>query len=144
MGHELAILWGAWWAGATLLSLGLIVLSMQRRRRISRAGDEAAQAALPTWRDDLLWGALTVLGGGFGLGVILLLLKDGHTARGLLASAIFGMIMLLGLLMLLKNGLAPNDVLRLEAEEPTKTPSLEAPDGEGVERLKYHKARSDF
>ncbi len=131
MAYQLTILWLAWWAGAALITLGLVILNA-RRRRSAQTGDEKAQAALPTLRDDLTWGALILLGGGIGLGVILWLLKDGHTSRGLLAAAIFGPIMLLGLLMLLKNGLAPTDVLRLEAEEASETASLGAPEEEGL------------
>ncbi len=144
MANQLMILWVAWWAGATLLTLGLIVLNARRRKRIIRSGDEATRMALPTWRDDLLWGALAVVGGGVGTGVLLLLLRDGHTARGVLASAIFGMIMLLGLLMLLKNGLAPTDVVRLEAQEPLGTPAHDTAEAEPVEWLHYRKAPTDF
>lgn len=144
MADQLKIWWVAWWVVAALLTLGFIVLSVQRRRRIRRSGDEAMRAVLPTWRDDLLWGALTVLGGGVGLGMLLFLLKDGHTARGILASAVFGLVMLLGLLMLLKNGLAPTDVLRLDVDEPLGTPGLEPPEGEAQDRLNYGNARSDL
>ncbi|HLW00676.1 MAG TPA: hypothetical protein VKT82_18610 [Ktedonobacterales bacterium] len=145
MAHEVLILWLAWWGGATLLTLGWIVLNARRRRRISHAGDdELALIGLPTWRDDLLWGALVVVGGGVGLAVNLFLLKDGHTARGILASSIFGLIMLLGVLMVLKNGLAPTDVLRLDAQEPPDALSPDATDSELLERLKYQNARSDI
>ncbi len=145
MAHELVILWLAWWGGATLLTLGWIVLNARHRRRITHAGkDELALIGLPTWRDDLLWGALVVVGGGIGLGVNLFLLKDGHTARGILSSSIFGLIMLLGLLMLLKNGLAPTDVLRLDVQEPLDTPLSGASDGEPLERLNYQNAPSDI
>ena len=139
MANQLMILWVAWCAGAVLLTLGLIALNARRRQRISRSGDEETRMALPTWRDDLLWGALVLVGGGIGTGVLLLLLRDGHTARGILVSAIFGMIMLLGLLMQLKNGLAPTDVVRLEPQEP-----LDAAEAKPAEWLHYRKAPSDF
>ncbi len=143
MGHELTVLWLAWWVGAALLTLALIVLNAQRRRRITHADKELPSVALPTWREDALWGVLVVVGGGVGLAVNLFLLQDGHTARGILASAIFGLIMLLGLLMLLKNGLAPTDVLRLDVQERPETPPREAADGESPERLHYRSAPSD-
>ncbi len=140
MGNELMTLWVVWWVGATLLTLGLIVFNVRRRRRIARSGSEESRRTLPTWREDALWGALTVVGGGVGLGVLLLLLRDGHTARGFLAAAIIGLIMLLGLLMLLKNGVAPNDVLRLD-QDPLASSASDASDSE---MLHYRKARSDF
>jgi hypothetical protein len=145
MAHELVIWWLAWWGGATLLTLGWIVLNARRRKRLAHAGqDELAVVGLPTWRDDLIWGSLVVLGGGFGLAVNLFLLKDGHTARGVLSSSIFGLMMLLGLLMLLKNGLAPNDVLRLDVQEAPDTPASEAASAEALERLHYQNAQSDI
>lgn len=144
MGYQLTVWWVIWWAGAALLILGWVVLNARRRRRLARSGDEATQAALPTWRDDLAWGALTVLGGGAGLGVILFLLKDGHTARGLLAAAIFGLIMLLGLLMVLKNGLAPTDVLRLDVVGSAETPPFDAPETTDVEGPVYPRGRLGF
>lgn len=141
MANLLASMWVAWCAGALLLALGLIVLNARRRRRISRSGDEATRDALPTWREDLFWGGLILMGSILGTAVNLFLLKDGHTARALLVSAIFGMMMLLGVLMLLKNGLAPTDVLRLDVQESAETP---APQGEGRDRLPYRGARSLF
>jgi hypothetical protein len=144
MAQQLMIWWVAWWVGATLLALGLIVLGVRRRRRIARTGDELTVMGLPTWRDDLLWGGLTALGGGACLGVLLLLLREGHTARGFLVSAVFGLLMLLGLLKLLKNGLAPTDVLRLDVQEPTEPPTLDSSSGEPLERLNYREAPSDF
>jgi hypothetical protein len=140
MGNELMTLWVAWWVGATLLTLGLIVFNVRRRRRIARSGTEESLRTLPTWREDALWGALAVVGGGVGLAVLLLLLRDGHTARGFLAAAIIGLIMLLGLLMLLKNGVAPNDVLRLD-QDPLASAASDASESE---RLHYRNARTDF
>ena len=145
MAHEVILLWLAWWGGATLLTLGWIILNARHRRRLTQSGkDDLALVGLPTWRDDLLWGALVMVGGGIGLGVNLFLLKDGHTARGILASSIFGLIMLLGLLMLLKNGLAPNDVLRLDAQEPPDSPLSDALSEPPLERLDYQNAPSDI
>lgn len=142
MAYAVMIWWVAWCGGAVVFSLGLIVLNARRRRRISRAGkDDLALIGLPTLRDDLIWGALVVGGSIVGLGVNLFLLKDGHTARGILSSSIFGLIMLLGLLMLLKNGVAPNDVLRLDVQE---LPAAPASDGEPLEQLQYRNAQSDI
>ena len=53
-------------------------------------------------------------------------------------------VLLLGLLMLLKNGLAPTDVVRLDVQEPGSSSAFDLPDGEGMERLKYCKAPSDL
>ncbi len=144
MAYQLTILWVVWSVGAVFITVGLIVLNIYRRRRMARAGDETPQSALPTLRDDLAWGALVLLAGGVGLGINLWLLRDGHTARVFLVSAVFGLVMLLGLLMLLKNGLAPTDVLRLDAEEATGTAPLDAPEGDGVEREAYPKAEQGF
>src|SRR6185437_12704047 len=145
MAHEVILLWLAWWGGATLLTLGWIILNARRRRRLTHAGkDELALIGLPTWRDDLLWGALVMVGGGIGLGVNLFLLKDGHTALGILSSSIFGLMMLLGLLMLLKNGLAPTDVLRLDVQEPPGTSLPEGASEQPLERLNYQNAPSDI
>ncbi len=140
MGNELMTLWVAWWVGAALLTLGLFGFNVRRRRRLARSGAEESLLSFPTWREDALWGAVPVVGGGVGLGVLLLLLRDGHTARGFLAAAIIGLIMLLGLLMLLKNGIAPNDVLRLD-QDPLASAAPDAAEGE---RLHYRNARSDF
>ncbi len=114
----LPIWWAAWWIGATLLAPGVIALNVLRRRRMALAEDEAMRAALPTVREDVLWGLLVLMGGGAGMGLVFWLLASWHTARALLAAAIFGLIMLLGLVMLLKNGLAPTDVLLLDETEP--------------------------
>lgn len=111
-----------------LLTLGLVLLNVFRRRRIARAADEGERIILPTLREDLLWGALVVAAGGAGLGVILWLLMGAHTARSLLVAAICGLMMLLGLVMLLKNGLAPTDVLRLEDAAPASELPVEALD----------------
>jgi hypothetical protein len=51
--------------------------------------------------------------------------------------------MLLGLLMVLKNGLAPTDVLRLDVQESPETSVPDAPVPEPLERLNYRNARSD-
>ncbi len=126
MKQQLPIWWTVWWAGAVLLALGLIALNVVRRRRLARGADTSTQAALPTLREDVLWGGLALLGGGAGLCVILWLLIGAHTARALLAAAIFGLLMLLGLVMLLKNGLAPNDVLQLDDAEPGEDMAAEA------------------
>lgn len=144
MSHLITVCWIAWCACAALLAAGLVVLSMVRRRHLARTGDEATRAVLPTWRDDLAWGGLVLLGGGVGLGVILGLLVDGHTARGILAAAVFGLVMLLGLAMLLKNGLAPTDVLRLDVEDSVNSPAPEVPEGEAVEAPTYWKPKPGF
>ena len=114
---ELPIWWAAGLAGATLLVLCLIALNARRRRGMLPE-DEATRAALPTLREDVLWGALVLVSGGAGLPVIFWLVANWHTARALLAGAIFGCLMVLGLVMLLKNGLAPTDILRLDEAEP--------------------------
>jgi hypothetical protein len=108
-----------------LLTLGLILLNVVRRRRLARAGEESEPASLPSLREDVLWGVLVLLGGGVGMGVILGLLEGFHTARALLAAVVLGFVMLFGLAMLLRNGLAPTDVLHLDASAPETADAAE-------------------
>jgi len=129
MKQQLPIWWAAWWLGTILLALGLVAMNVARRRRLARSADVSMQAALPTLREDVLWGALVLLGGGGGLGIILWLLLGAHTARSLLAAIVFGLMMLLGLAMLLKNGLAPTDVLQLDGEPEEATAAESLPEG---------------
>jgi hypothetical protein len=116
MRYELPIWWLLWWFGATMLSLVFLLLNARRRRSLT-SNPEAVGVSLPTVREDLLWAGLVILGGAGGIGIILLFLAGAHTARALMVAAIFGMVMLLGLVMLLKNGLAPTDSIRLDASE---------------------------
>lgn len=125
---ELPIWWSVWWVGATLLVLCLIALNTRRRRSATLTEDAATRAALPTLREDALWGALVFVGGGTGVAVIFWLVTNWHTARALVAGAIFGLLMLLGLVMLLKNGLAPNDILRLDEEPETAEAAASSPE----------------
>jgi hypothetical protein len=105
-----------WWFGATILSLAFLMINARRRRSLTYS-PEAVGMTLPTLREDLLWAGLVILGGAGGIGIILLLLTGAHTARALMVAAIGGMVMLLGLVMLLKNGLAPTDAIRLNTDE---------------------------
>lgn len=118
MGYYLAIWWSIWWAGATLLALGLMLLNAFRRRRLALKLDEIERAALPTLREEILWAALVLFPGGVCLGIMFLLLPAGHTARSLLMAVVVGLFMLLGLAMLLKNGLAPTDTIHLHPATP--------------------------
>ena len=110
MVHLLPIWWVAWWLGATLLALALILLNLRRRRPLALASRRMA-IILPTLREDLAWGALVVGVGAVTQGLVLWLMNGGHTARALLVVAFCGLLMLLGLVMLLRNGLAPTDTI---------------------------------
>lgn len=141
MGHTLLILWIAWWIGATLLSLGLLLLNSFRLRRVARQMDEVERLALPTLREELLWAVLVIAPGAVCLGSILFLLPAGHTARALLVEAVFGLIMLLGLAMLIKNGLAPTDSIRLYPATPDTTAAPEPEDTILAEEVEYEQRR---
>lgn len=123
MGFYLTIGWSIWWIGATLLAVGLILLNFFRRRRLALKLDEIERAALPKLREEILWAALVLFPGGICLGMMFLLLPAGHTARSLLMALVVGLFMLLGLAMLLKNGLAPTDTIRLHPEMPDSAAS---------------------
>ena len=118
MSYYLTLWWSIWWIGAALLALGLILLNGFRRRRLALKLDEIERAALPTLREELLWAALVLFPGGLCLGIMFLLLPAGHTARSLLMALVVGLFMLLGLAMLVKNGLAPTDTIRLHPATP--------------------------
>lgn len=125
MGYYLAIWWTAWWIGATLLSLGLLLLNVLRRQRFARKMDEVERSALPTLREEVLWAVLVLVPGAVCLGIMLLLLPAGHTARSLLVGVVLGLFMLLGLAMLIKNGLAPTDTIRLYPAMPDSAAASE-------------------
>ncbi len=129
MRYQLPMWWMLWWFAATVLALVLLLLNVRRRRSLANS-PETVGLALPTMREDLLWSALVVFGGSLGIGIILIFLGGAHTARALMVAAIFAMVMLLGLVMLLKNGLAPTDAIRLDANEAGWPEDLEpeAPD----------------
>lgn len=123
MGYYLTIWWSIWWIGATLLAVGLIQLNVFRRRRLALKLDEFERAALPKLREEILWAALVFFPGGICLGIMFLLLPAGHTARSLLLALVVGLFMLLGLAMLLKNGLAPTDTIGLHLATPDSAAS---------------------
>ncbi len=138
MKYHLPIWWTVWWIGAMLLTLGLILLNVVRRQRLARAGEKPEPASLPSLREDLLWGMLVLLGGAVGMGVILWLLEGFHTARALLAAVVLGFVMLFGVAMLLRNGLAPTDVLPLDAPA---SETAEAADESALEEIAYEQQR---
>lgn len=141
MRQNLLILWIAWWIGATLLSLGLLLLNSFRLRRVARRMDEVERLSLPTLREELLWAALVIVPGAVCMGSILVLLPAGHTARALLVEAIFGLVMLLGLAMLIKNGLAPTDSIGLYPATPDSAPASEPEDTILAEEVEYEQRR---
>ena len=137
----LVILWTAWWIGATLLALGLLLLNIFRRRRVARKMDEIERSALPTLREELLWAALVLAPGAVCLGIMLLLLPAGHTARSLLVAAVLGLFMLLGLAMLIRNGLAPTDTIRLYPETPDTAAASESEDVGQLQEIEFEQQR---
>ena len=137
MGHYLVMLWIAWWVGATLLALGLLLLNVFRRRRVARKMDEVERSALPTLREELAWVVLVVVPGAVCLGIMLLLLPAGHTARSLLVVAVLGLFMLLGLAMLIKNGLAPTDMIRLYPETPDSAAASEPEQAREFQEIEF-------
>lgn len=137
MGHYLVILWIAWWIGAALLAFGLLLLNAIRRRRVARKMDEIERSALPTLREELTWAALVVVPGALCLGVMFLLLPAGHTARLLLVEVVLGLFMLLGLAMLIKNGLAPTDRIRLYPEAPDSAAASEPEQARELQEIEF-------
>jgi hypothetical protein len=129
MRTQLPIWWTCWWLGGTALTLIFLLVNVYRRRRLANE-PEAIGLALPTLRENLLWAALVVLGGAGGMAIILPLLPGAHTARALTVAVIFGLGMLLGLVMLIKNVLAPTDAIRLDASQTIwdDPPDLDDPD----------------
>lgn len=134
MRYQLPIWWMIWWFGATIVSLAFLVLNARRRRSLAYS-PETVGMTLPTLREDLLWAGLVILGGAGGIGIIYLFLAGAHTARALMAAAIFAMVMLLGLAMLLKNGLAPTDSIRLNVDEATWPQDLGEDDPDDLDPL---------
>jgi hypothetical protein len=135
MRYQLPIWWMIWWFAATILALVFLAVNVQRRHSLTNS-PEAAGLVLPGLREDLLWAGLVIFGGAGGIGIILLFLIGAHTARALMVAAIFSMVMLLGLVMLLKNGLAPTDSIRLDAKETNWLENLEPEDQEDFDPLR--------
>lgn len=135
MRYQLPTWWMLWWFAATILSLVLLLVNARRRRSLAH-NPETVGLALPTLREDLLWSGLVLFGGALGMGTIVLFLGGAHTARALMAAAIFAMVMLLGLVMLLKNGLAPTDAIRLDANEAGWPENLDPEDQDDLDPLR--------
>jgi len=138
MRNHLLIWWTVWWAGAALLVLGLVLFNNIRRRHLARAGEKAAAPSLPSLREDVLWGVVVLIGGAVGMGVILWLLAGLHTARALVVAVFLGFVMLLGVAMLLRNGLAPTDVLHLDTPAPE---AADAAEEQALEEIAYDQQR---